>query len=612
MTPILPINIPSARPAPFSLPAARTALVIIDMQRDFVLEQGYGAVQCPSAEVFAQVAGLISPCLAALRAARKLGMTVVHTREGHPPDLSDCPPTKTDRQVGANTRHVLTIGDEGPMGRLLVQGAYGHDIVDELTPRKDEVLLDKPGKGSFYNTDLHEILVARGITHLLFCGVTAECCVASTFREANDHGFECCVLTDCTGGFNAAIVSATMDMFCAYDGLLGYASTSTELVKVAAAQPAHVLAKTEPASSTAVALESLHTAYVAAATLVVDVISTALTRMPKDAILASTIALAAAAALDADTKVDVDGNRDLSLLHGIPFATTPELPVTAAIVMQMSSLGGVHLGTVPASSAVAAVAAGAVTFVLSTSSVLPTDVPIPASVALYMPSKGSLATAGAALASPSATTLAVLSSSVLDARTLWSVLVRLPDPQAQSQPWFMHYRERPIVSVDYRGFEGGGIRYAVMDENTDNVFAEKIETLFSADKGLLTGRRVSGKVAAAALHEAASLALAPSAAIALEKAFSASPAAARAQATTLSPLDTVVNIQELAATSASFNKSFNIGIDSPDVVVAPFEKGLLAALEALHAPAVVLDGIVFIVARGLDARVLDAAVLAQP
>ncbi|KAK7202727.1 Isochorismatase-like protein [Myxozyma melibiosi] len=589
MTFTAPLTISTAKPAPFPLPAARTALIIIDMQRDFVLPSGYGAIQCPSAEVFAQVSGLIGPCLDALRASRKLGMTVVHTREGHVPDLSDCPPTKTDRQRGANTRHFLTIGEEGPMGRLLVRGAYGHDIVDELKPRKDEVVLDKPGKGSFFNTDLHEILVARGITHILFAGVTAECCVASTFREANDHGFECCVLTDCTGGFNSAIVSATMDMFCAYDGLLGYASTSKAIAAVAADAPAGALAVSEPAvaQGSKLSLLELHKKYLAGET-----VSSTLESLPTPA---SSAALESAAALDKTSEVDIDGARDLSLLYGVPFVTTPEFSESSVVVQQMLDQGAVFLGSVPC--AATAVASGAATFGLSTSSS-----PAATSPASFTVTKNSLSSAGVTLPSPSFSTFTIHAPSVLDARTLWSTLVRLQPTDFAAAAAIQHFRERPIVYVDYRGFETGGLRYAVYETTPPSLaFLEKVEKIFSKS---LPGRKVDSECVSSSFASAAKLASCAESVRALESAPSSSA--------TISALDTIKNMHALALASSLFTKAFDNGIESPDVLLAPYSDETFVAVEAVGGCAAVVAGDVVVVgAKGLDGRVLDIAVLAE-
>lgn len=228
------MELPNSKPMAFKMPLERTALVMIDMQRDFIQKGGYGYLQCNSEEIFNEVSKIIEPCKQTLNAARKLGITVIHTREGHEPDLRDLAPSKRLRQYLAKPENYeFLIGDKGPMGKLLVRGEYGHDLVDDLLPIEGEIVIDKPGKGTFYNTDVHQILVTRGITHLLFCGVTTECCVNTTFREANDHGFECCTLVNCTNGFNDAIVKETINTFCAYDGLLGYIGTGEDLVKLA-------------------------------------------------------------------------------------------------------------------------------------------------------------------------------------------------------------------------------------------------------------------------------------------------------------------------------------------------------------------------------------------
>jgi nicotinamidase-related amidase len=176
------ISIP-AQPYPFTFHPSKTALVIIDMQRDFLLKGGFGDLQ--SASQLAAVQKIIPTTLSVLQAFRNAGMTVIHTREGHEPSLLDCPPPKLTRQKASptSTRHTIGIGEEGPMGKLLVRGEYGHDIIDELQPLPGELVVDKPGKGAFYNTAFQEKLIAKGITHMFICGVTVECCVTTTARE---------------------------------------------------------------------------------------------------------------------------------------------------------------------------------------------------------------------------------------------------------------------------------------------------------------------------------------------------------------------------------------------------------------------------------------------
>lgn len=210
-----------AKPYPFSFPLENTALLVIDMQRDFILAGGFGEIQGGNLEA---VQASIAPTKSLLEACRNAGMQIFHTREGQVPSLADCPSSKLIRQVAApgNTQHNKVIGDKGEMGRLLVRGEYGHDIVDELQPLASEVVIDKPGKGSFWNTGIMHKLKARGITHLLVSGVTTECCFSTTIREANDRGFECCGIADSTAGYNAAFKTASLDMIYWSQGLFGF------------------------------------------------------------------------------------------------------------------------------------------------------------------------------------------------------------------------------------------------------------------------------------------------------------------------------------------------------------------------------------------------------
>ena len=212
----------SAQPYPFAFDPGHVALLCIDFQRDFVEPGGFGESLGNDVSLLRST---IEPTRRVLDAARRHGWVVVHTREGHRPDLSDLFPAKRDRG-----KPTLRIGDDGPMGRLLVRGSEGHDIVPELAPAPGEVVLDKPGKGSFYATDLETILRARGITHLVVTGVTTEVCVQSTVREANDRGFECLVLSDCTGSYFPEFYESALAMFKAQGGIVGWVGTSADLL----------------------------------------------------------------------------------------------------------------------------------------------------------------------------------------------------------------------------------------------------------------------------------------------------------------------------------------------------------------------------------------------
>jgi nicotinamidase-related amidase len=217
----MPLSI-DAQPAAFLLDPARAALVIIDMQRDFLEPGGFGAAL---GNDVSRLAPAIGPCRAVLDAARRAGMLVVHTREGHRPDLSDCPSAKQARMPpGAR------IGDPGPMGRILIRGEAGHDIIPDLAPAPGEPVVDKPGKGAFFATDLEAVLRARGITDLLVCGVTTEVCVNTTVREANDRGYRCLVLGDCCGSYFPEFHAAALAMISAQGGIFGWVSDSTRLL----------------------------------------------------------------------------------------------------------------------------------------------------------------------------------------------------------------------------------------------------------------------------------------------------------------------------------------------------------------------------------------------
>ncbi len=224
-----------ATPGPFYFGPACTALVLIDMQRDFLEPGGFGETLGNDVSLLRAVIQPLQQVLAATRAA---GMTVIHTREGHRPDLTDCPPAKRNR--GNPT---LRIGDVGPKGRILIRGEYGHDIIDEFAPRAGEVVIDKPGKGSFYGTDLHELLQVTGITSLIVTGVTTEVCVHTTVREANDRGYECLVLADCVGSYFPEFQQAGLAMIAAQGGIFGWVAPSAAyLDALSALRPAAVAA----------------------------------------------------------------------------------------------------------------------------------------------------------------------------------------------------------------------------------------------------------------------------------------------------------------------------------------------------------------------------------
>jgi nicotinamidase-related amidase len=218
-----------ATPYEFAFDPARTALLVIDMQRDFLLPGGFGE---SLGNDVGQLAGVVTALETVLPAVRAAGMLVIHTREGHLPDLSDCPPAKLMRGKPS-----CRIGDPGPYGRILVRGEYGHDIVDSLAPAPGEPVVDKPGKGAFYATELMDLLRANGIEKLVVTGVTTEVCVHTTVREANDRGFDCLVLSDCVGSYFPEFQRVGLEMVAAQGGIFGWVAPSSAFLAALAPEP---------------------------------------------------------------------------------------------------------------------------------------------------------------------------------------------------------------------------------------------------------------------------------------------------------------------------------------------------------------------------------------
>jgi biuret amidohydrolase len=218
----LTISVP-ARPYPYELDPGRTALVVIDMQRDFIEKGGFGD---SLGNDVARLEAIIPATARLIGLFRARDWPIVHTREAHKPDLSDCPPSKIRR--GNPSLH---IGETGAMGRLLVAGEPGNQIVNDLAPIDGEIVVDKPGKGMFWATGLHEQLQAIGITHLVFAGVTTEVCVQTSMREANDRGYECLLIEEATESYFDAFKSATIEMIVAQGGIVGWVGHLDDLDK---------------------------------------------------------------------------------------------------------------------------------------------------------------------------------------------------------------------------------------------------------------------------------------------------------------------------------------------------------------------------------------------
>jgi nicotinamidase-related amidase len=211
-----------AEPKPIAIDPAVTAVIVIDMQRDFLEPGGFGESLGNDVSL---LSAAIAPCNALLEGARARDMLVIHTREGHRPDMADAPKAKVERGEPS-----LRIGAPGPMGRILIRGEPGHDIVAALYPKKGEPVVDKPGKGAFYATDLNSILQNRHIENLIVCGVTTEVCVHTTVREANDRGYRCLVPGDCCGSYFPEFHEMGLRMIKAQGGIFGWVTDSTRIL----------------------------------------------------------------------------------------------------------------------------------------------------------------------------------------------------------------------------------------------------------------------------------------------------------------------------------------------------------------------------------------------
>jgi nicotinamidase-related amidase len=211
-----------AEPEPVTVNLERTAVVMIDMQRDFLEPGGFGETLGNDVSLLGKA---VKPCRALLDTARRKGVLVIHTREGHRPDLSDAPRAKVERGIPS-----MRIGAKGPMGRILIRGEAGHDLIPELYPIEGEPVIDKPGKGAFFATDLALILQDRNIESLIVCGVTTEVCVHTTVREANDRGYRCIVPSDCCASYFPEFHEVGLRMIKAQGGIFGWVSDSSKII----------------------------------------------------------------------------------------------------------------------------------------------------------------------------------------------------------------------------------------------------------------------------------------------------------------------------------------------------------------------------------------------
>jgi allophanate hydrolase len=525
------LSLPSARPYAFKFPLKTTALLIIDVQRDFVDPGGFGAVQCGNDDIFSKARSIVPATARVLERFRTLGAPVIHTREGHRADLTDLPASKKQRQLSApNGHHGMGIGDQGPMGRLLVRGEYGHDIVDELAPWPAEVVVDKPGKGSFFGTNIHRTLLAQGITHIIFAGVTTECCVTTTLRECNDRGYECCVLSDCTTGFDAQQVTTSLDIVCGQDGLFGFVATSNEFL---AATDTLLTQDTPPATPPVLdalpPIDELINLYKRGAVTPSDVarLVSDLTDRYEQRDPAVWIArqsreqcLQAAAALEAKY-----AGKPLPALYGVPFSVKDTIDVqgvqtTAACppyaympeahapaVQHVLEAGGLFIGKVnldqlatglsgcrspfgvprsvfsaehisggSSSGSAVSVGAGLVSFGLATDTAGSGRVPASFNgIVGFKPTKGTVSAKGLVPACKTLDTITVVAPTVPEARKIWQIIAK----HDSSDPYAKPPHTLPTWHIDFRGPRLGGFTFAVPPNSSLQVCTPSYQNLFS-------------------------------------------------------------------------------------------------------------------------------------
>jgi allophanate hydrolase len=433
----------------------------------------------------------------------------------------------------------MGIGDQGPMGRLLVRGEYGHDIIDELKPIPGEPVIDKPGKGSMWDTALHRTLLARGVTHLLFAGVTTECCVNTTARECADRGFETCILADCTDGFDSGFYTTTLDMLCSYDGLFGFVGNSTELLEYAVSATTQIPSKTPTAFNGDISLLGLLEQYNTGQLRPLDVVSDISARIAryqkKDPAVWTYLEDPNELLKSAEAVEQRFAGKPLPELYGVPFAVKDNIDVAnvkttaacesytytpkenAKVVDAMLDAGAIFIGKTnldqlatglsgcrspygnprsvysqshisggSSSGSAVAVGAGLVSFALGTDTAGSGRVPAAYNgIVGHKPTKGTLSAKGLVPACKSLDTITVLAPTVADARKIWLVADQgtdLGDPYAKLPSALA------LWHADFRGVKDGGFTFGVppktaLDQCTDKyreMFAASVERLIRA------------------------------------------------------------------------------------------------------------------------------------
>ncbi|KAK3367820.1 glutamyl-tRNA amidotransferase subunit A [Podospora didyma] len=561
------LSLPNARPYAFQFPLATTALIIIDIQRDFVDPGGFGSVQCGNDEIFSKARAIVPTVKKLLDLFRSVGGHVIHTREGHQPDLADLPAAKRLRQISSpHGHHTMGIGDQGPMGRLLVRGEYGHDIITELTPWPGESVIDKPGKGSFWGTDIHRVLLARGITHLLFTGVTTECCVTTTLRECNDRGYQCCVLDDCTQGFDVQQVTTSLDIVSGQDGLFGFVGNSTDFFAAINESEAHLTPPSTPPllnDDGLPPIDELVSRYKKGSISPAEVVNFVFDRIEKYKSVDPAVWIhlePREKVLEAAEKLASRySGKPLPPLFGVPFSVKDTIdvngiPTTAACpqyaytatfsapaVQHVLDAGGIFIGKVNldqlatglsgcrspygithsvfsekhisgGSSSGSSVSVGArlVSFGLATDTAGSGRVPAAFNgIVGFKPTKGTVSAKGLVPACRTLDTITVVAPSVPDARKVWRIIAQ----HDRDDPFAKLPHTLPTWKVDFRGPRLGGFTFAVPPASSlevctnayQDLFAEAVQILRSCGGRLVEVDYTVFEVAGDLLYEGALL-----------------------------------------------------------------------------------------------------------
>ncbi|PTB72646.1 amidase signature enzyme [Trichoderma longibrachiatum ATCC 18648] len=524
-------TLPNDGPHAFTFPPPTTAFIVINMQQDFLNSSGFGS---GNPAISSSVRRIVLNICRALHAARRLGLHIVYTREGHLPDLADLPAAKRLRHAKAsNAGQPIGMGDEVPMDGLLVRGQKGHDIIDELKPWAADLVVDKLGTGTFWSTGLHRVLLARGITHLILTGVATECCVSSMLREGPDRGYQCCVYLDCFTGFGE-MAARSLDILRRQVGLFGYVSHAPELIARAVqhnnrAKPS--LSYANLAQTALPPISRLRDLYqdslldpemfmrnVLKRIATYDTINPAVWTSRPDP--EETLAVAR----NLSTAYYMNSSKSMPPLFGIPFAVKDNIDVegqvttaacdsiaytptsTAPAIQHLIDAGAIYVGKLnldqlatgltgcrspygtphsyhsekhvsggSSSGSAVAVAAGLVSFAVGTDTAGSVRVPAAFNgVVGFKPTKGTISARGVVPACRSLDTIGILAPSLEDARQVWYVM----DQYDPSDPYAKPQESLPTWPVDYRGPREGGFTFGIPPESVIGLCCAKYQELY--------------------------------------------------------------------------------------------------------------------------------------